>query len=220
MTENALLKTKGPSQEETEFLPQILVSLIPATAVLIIGAYGSQLVQPEHALLFTFFFLFAAGVTFLGERKVITSMQRAQDQQFIEMTTVCCAFLAGNTDTKVKVRGTNEQSKFAMALNLLLDQNRHLLQPAKTTPPPAQPAKTTPTPLQNNEVELIQAQLMQIINDFAPITNGDLTVKTPVPDNLVESLPMHATCSLKNWPSLSNGRATLHGSWPQPHKVS
>ena len=191
MTQRNVMQTQVSSQKETERVQQILVSIIPVTAILLIGAYGSQMVPTRNVLLFCVIFLLGALLTFLSEKKVISLMHQARDNRYLELTTACRKFLAGDLGIKVAVRGRNELTTLAETINLLLDQQRQLLQRSQSSPPPPDPASpsfqttfSTPAP-QNNEAELLKEQLMQIINDLAPITKGDLRVQMPIPDNLV-----------------------------------
>ena len=191
MTQRSVRQTQVFSQKETEQVQQILVSIIPATAILLIGVYGSQMVPARNVLLFCVIFLLGALLTFLGEKKVISLMHHARESRYLELTTACRKFLVGDLGVKVVVRGHDELTTLAETINLLLDQQRRLLQRSQSSPPSPEPASpsfqatfSAPAP-QSSEAELLKEQLMQIINDLAPITKGDLRVQMAIPGNLV-----------------------------------
>src|SRR5450631_2123431 len=97
--------TQAFSGKKTEHIRQILLSLIPATALLVIGAYSSRMVPAQNELLFCLVFLLGALLTFLGEKKILSLMQQARSMRYVELTEACNAFLAGNLGIKVAVRG-------------------------------------------------------------------------------------------------------------------
>jgi hypothetical protein len=183
---------------------QMLLSLIPATALLLIGACGSQLVSVENGLLFSTLFFSGALLTFFGEETVSSYMQQVREKRYEALTTACRQFLAGNWGTKVAVEGQGELATLAKTINLLLDQQRQLLQQLQTTPPPtpanppsfvstqaSMPGTSSTEPLSaqsNAEAKLLKEQLLRIISALAPITQGDLRVQVPRSDNLVGAI--------------------------------
>ena len=186
--------TQAFSGKRTEHIWQILLSLIPATALLVIGAYSSQMVPAQNELLYCIVFLLGALLTFLGEKKILSLMQQARSMRYVELTGACNAFLAGNLGIKVAVYGHDELTTLATTINLLLDRQRQLLQQKPSPPPqatpsvaasPSKPAPLAPSAPQNEEVELLKGQLMQIINELSPVTKGDLRVHMSIPGNLV-----------------------------------
>lgn len=188
MTQKSATQTHVSSQKRIGNVQQILVSLIPTTALLLIGAYGSQMIPAQSEVLFCIIFLLGAFLTFLGEKKVISVMHQARDDRYIELTTACRAFLAGNQEIKVVVQGHGELATLTETINLLLDRQRQLLKQSQSRPPQPDPtpAPTPPTPEpQSDEAQLLNEQLMQVINELAPITKGDLRVQMSVPSSLV-----------------------------------
>jgi len=191
MTQQSAGQTQVSAKKGIEHVQQMLLSIIPTTALLLVGAYGSQMIPAQNRLLFCTIFLLGALLTFIGEKTVISIMHNARADRCLELTTACRKFLAGNPGIKVTVQGHDELTTLAETINILLDQQRQLLQQSQSRPPqpvpatpPLQSAPSTPVP-QNDEATLLKEQLMHIINELAPITRGDLRVQMSTPDNLV-----------------------------------
>ncbi len=163
---------------------------MPATAVLLIGAYGSQIVPQDHAIIFTILFLLASAATFMGEQKINSYIQEAQGRRYLELAQVCRAFLGGKWTARITVQEDNELAELAEAINLLLEKQRQLLQHAHTAPSP-QPPPPTPHPIpslprsRNNDFTLFKEQLTSIIRELAPVADGDLRVRISLSDDLV-----------------------------------
>jgi hypothetical protein len=188
MIKQDVLETKNSPLNGGEFyLHPLLASVIPTVAVVLVGAYGSQWVEQKNIILFIIVFLLIALATFVGERRVMTLVQDARDRDCVELTTVCREFVAGNRELKAPNLGKSELSKLAEAINLLLKQQRQLIQRVNSIPLP-QPAPPVPQPSNDEEVQFLKQQLMQVINDLSPVTSGDLRVKISVSEDLVGAL--------------------------------
>jgi hypothetical protein len=171
----------------------LLLSIVPAAAVLLIGAYGSQIVPQDHAIIFAMLFLLASAATFMGEQKINAYIQEAQGRRYLELAEVCRAFLGGKWAARIIIQEDNELAELAEAINLLLEKQRQLLQrtqnpPAPQPPPPPAP-RPVPTPSipqsYNNEFTLFKEQLTLIIRELAPVADGDLRVRVSLSDDLV-----------------------------------
>ncbi len=165
---------------------------MPAAAVLLIGAYGSQIVPQDHAIIFTILFLLASVATFMGEQKINSYIQEIQGRRYLELAEVCHAFLGGNWALRITIQEESELSELAEAINLLLEKQRQLLQhphvpPTPQTPPPTpRPAPSTPIrQSHNNDLTLFKEQLTLIIRELAPVAEGDLRVRVSLSDDLV-----------------------------------
>jgi methyl-accepting chemotaxis protein len=187
MVKEDVLETKSLKRGEY-YLHPLLAPVIPTVAVVLIGAYGLQWVEQKNAILFSVVFLLIALITFVGERRVMTLVQAAQDRNYVELTKVCRGFLAGNRELKATILGKSEQSKLAEAINLVLEQQRQLIQRVNSIPSPQPLVPPVPQPPNDEEAQFLRQQLMQVISGLSPVANGDLRVRIAVSEGLVGTL--------------------------------
>lgn len=181
MTTQSALNNKTSPHKRTYHLQQLLAAIIPVTAILLIGAYGSQNVRMEDSILFSMLFVLVAIVAFVGEYMVISMMQKARSKQYTALTTLCQEFLAGSQEVKAPVKAAGELGELAEVINQLMEKQRQLQKSLKANPP----AKLAATNTRAQENTLLQQQLQRIINDLSPMSNGDLRVSTPPVDGIV-----------------------------------
>lgn len=180
----------------------ILASAIPVAAILVVGAVGTQHIDPTQVITFTIIFLLCAVLSFIGERAVITLLQRAMERQYTDMLTVCQDFMAGNKEQRILIHTESEQAKLAGLINTLLDQHNYLTRKVATPPQPIlAPAQLPPTPPapvsmsvarptsqpspDTQEAAKLNAQLELLLNELSPIVNGDLSVRATIPEGYI-----------------------------------
>lgn len=174
-------KNKKNAHPRKQHLQQLLAAIIPLTAILLIGAYGSQNVRTENSLYFSILFVFVAIITFVGEYQVIALMQKARSKQYATLTTLCQKFLAGDQEVQVKIRPSSEIGELAEAISQLMEQQKQLQKDIKARPAVQTVAVNAQTP----ENSLIKQQLQRIIRDLEPMSDGDLRVSTAPVEGIV-----------------------------------
>jgi methyl-accepting chemotaxis protein len=189
MVKQDVLETKKSLLKDGEFyLHPLLAPAIPTTAVVLIGVYGLQWVAQQNAILFVIVFLLLALATFMIERRVMNMVQIEQDRTCVELAMVCREVATGNKELKAPKLGKGEMAKLADTINLLLEQYRLLVQRINSMPPPQSLTPPAPQPPNDEEAQFLKQQLMQVVTDLSPVTNGDLRVKISVSEDLVGAL--------------------------------
>ncbi len=186
MVNSKAVQNERFTHKELSNLQILLASVIPVAAVLIVGAYGTQRMAADQLMFFIIVFLLCAIVTFVGEQKIISMIQHAMSRQCAELTMACGEFLAGNKERRVTILGDGELADLAQIINMLLEQHLQALQRSATpaVAAPATPPRQTAA-VQSDEAAILNRQLLKLLNELAPIADGDLRVKTSVPAGYV-----------------------------------
>jgi hypothetical protein len=151
-------------------LELLVASLLPAAAILFVGAIGTRMITPTDVEPFVLAFLFCALAIFGGEFVLISTMQRATKGQLADLTTVCQAYLAGNKEKRVPIHGDHElTTTLAHALNSLLD---FVVQQENQ--------QTSQKNVSEQSEELLKGQLKQLAHKIAPVMDGDLRERVEI----------------------------------------
>ena len=160
----------------------LLAPLLPTAAVLLVGAYGTQRMAPEHMLSFVIFFLLCALTIFAATRKVMRMLQSTINKPYEQLTRACRELLQGNEHKSIVPAGGPEVEELAKIINALLEKQMLLAQ--RAAPPPMR-SMVPSTQTQSNEAALLNQQLTTLLSELTPVVSGDLRVKTSVPQGYV-----------------------------------
>ncbi|HLZ63261.1 MAG TPA: hypothetical protein VKR06_40530 [Ktedonosporobacter sp.] len=171
-------------------LELLVASLLPASAILLIGVVGSRFIVPAFAGNFLFFFLLTALIVFFAEFALLATMQRAIKAHFSNLIAVCQAYLAGNKERRAALHGDQDLTTLlAKALNALLDS---VARPVAQVPPQQAPQpvpypmgqqipQPAPYPMGQQAPQQVPQSVPQPISFAAPKpTAQPVTQKRPV----------------------------------------
>ncbi|BCL78089.1 hypothetical protein ccbrp13_05540 [Ktedonobacteria bacterium brp13] len=181
MEKSTKAKDNSPNGELIRQL-LLLAPLLPTAAVLLVGAYGTQRMAPEHMLSFVIFFLLCALAIFVATRKVMSMLQSTINKPYEELTNACRELLQGNEHKGIVPPGGREVKELAKVINALLEKQVLLAQQAAPSP---LRSMVTSTQTQSNEAALLNQQLTTLLSELTPVVSGDLRVKTSVPKGYV-----------------------------------
>lgn len=146
-------------------LELFIASLLPVTAILIVGAVGTSQMLNMDIRLFIIVFLLCAIAVFFCEFSLLRSMQRTSNTQLASLTALCRDAAAGKLERRASVAGSAEIVTLADALNGLLDAVTSGRHQASSTP---------------QETASLARQINTLIRDIDPILSGDLRTRVQV----------------------------------------
>jgi methyl-accepting chemotaxis protein len=191
VTKPTMKLSESLSRRQLMQLELLIASVVPAAAILVVAVAGTAV--NFNYIFFTLDVLTCAVAVFIGERSIILRMQRAMDEQLIDLINACRGFIKGNKDLRVSMPGDDQLARLASTLNLLFDHQQTIAnRPAKDSPS-ADEAKTHHADQTSKEIDLIHEQLEQLVDDISPALDGDLRVLSYVgEDTSDESIAMVA----------------------------
>ncbi len=149
----------------------IFASVLPVSAVLVVGTIGIEQMIHVDARVFLISILICAFIVFFGEMIVIQILQRATRAQFTELIDTCHEYIAGNRERRVTLSGDNALTTLATTINNLLD----------TTSGAEQEQNKIASDADTVDSLQLSKQVQNLIRDIKPVTEGDLRVTIEVP---------------------------------------
>lgn len=147
----------------------LVASMLPVTAICIVGVVGLQQMQQTNVNIFLLVLVVCALAVFFAELSLIQVMQRATKNQYMHLIGVCQEYMAGNRAKRAPILGDNALTTLAQTLNALLDQATRNVQHANVHNRAA------------HDVQQMDQQIQKLISEIKPIMDGDLRVRAAVP---------------------------------------